>query len=152
MKALLHSCVFGEPLSVTYRGQESDLRERDIISRPWTPMISNMKSFVIVALIAGFSLASTSLAPAQHAPSSEMLSQLSTPKQFDLSKITCGDFLNLSLTDRGYLFLMYAGFDSGKTGVTKFVTADLRSRAQKLTDFCATSPKTAMSAAMRKTP
>ncbi len=91
-----------------------------------------------------------SVAFAQQTPSPQALSQLSTPKEFDLSKITCGDFLNLSLSDRGYLLMMYTGFMSAKSGTTKFVTADLRARAQKLTDFCATAPQTPMFTAIGK--
>lgn len=99
-----------------------------------------------VALL--FSNVSVSLA--QQAPSPEALSQLSTPKEFDLSKVTCADFLNLSLSDRGYLLMLYVGYASAKSGTTKFVTADLRARGQKLTDFCASAPQTPMFTAVGK--
>jgi HdeA/HdeB family len=91
-----------------------------------------------------------SVALSQQTPSPEALSELSTPKEFDLTKITCGDFLNLSLTDRGHLLMMYWGFTAAKSGTTKFVTADIRARAMKLNDFCATSPQTPMMTAVGK--
>lgn len=109
-----------------------------------------MKAPITAILIAALFVSSASIALAQQTPSPQALSQLSTPKQFDLNKITCGDFLNLSLSDRGYLLMMYVGFASAKSSTTKFVTADLRARAQKITDFCATSPKSTMFSAVGK--
>ncbi len=105
---------------------------------------------VIAVLTAALFISGVSVASSQQPPSAAVLSKLSTPKQFDLTKIKCGDFLNLSLTDRGYLLMMYCGFASAKSGTTKFVTADIRARGQKLTDFCATSPQTPMFTAIRK--
>jgi len=95
-------------------------------------------------------MSSFSAAVSQQSPSQEALSELSTPKEFDLSKVTCGDYLNLSLTDRGHLLMMYWGYAAAKSGTTKFVTADIRARAQKVSDFCATSPKTPMFTAVDK--
>ena len=100
---------------------------------------------IIALLTVALLFFSASAAFSQQTPlPPQALSQLSTPKQFDLTKITCGDFLNLSLNDRGYLLMMYLGFISAKSGTTKFVTADIRARARKLIDFCATSPQTPM--------
>lgn len=105
---------------------------------------------MIAALTLALLFSNVSVALPQQPPSQQALSQLSTPKEFDLTKITCGDFLNLSLSDRGYLLMMYVGYASAKFGKTKFVTADLRSRGQKLTDFCANSPQTPMFTAIGK--
>lgn len=104
----------------------------------------------IAALIVVLLGSSVSAALSQQTPSPQALSQLSTPKEFDLTSITCADFLNASLSDRGYLLMMYWGFTSAKSGTTKFVTADLRARAQKISDFCATAPQTKMFSAVGK--
>ncbi|MBV8638402.1 MAG: hypothetical protein JO322_09975 [Candidatus Eremiobacteraeota bacterium] len=105
---------------------------------------------MIAALAVALLFSSVSVVLSQQTPSPQALSQLSTPKQFDLNTITCGDFLNLSLSDRGYLLMLYVGYASAKSGRTKFVTADLRARGQKLTDYCASSPQTKMFTAVGK--
>jgi len=66
---------------------------------------------------------------------------LSTPPQFDLSVLKCHDLLDASLTNRGYALMLYWGYEAGKAGKTKFVTANLRSQTQKLTDYCASNPQ-----------
>ncbi len=109
-----------------------------------------MKIRAIAVLTAAFMFSSFSVSLSQETTSSDALSQLSTPNEFDLTKISCGDLLNLSLTDRGHLLMMYWGFAAAKRGTTKFATADIRARAQKLQDFCATSPQTPMLAAVGK--
>ena len=103
-----------------------------------------MKTAIAAAFLAALFMLPAYPAPADQASSTQPLAQLSTPKTFDMSTITCAEFLNLSLNDRGYLLMMYAGYISAKSGNTKFVTADLRARAQKITDFCAANPKTLM--------
>lgn len=105
-----------------------------------------MTAVLTVALL----FSNLSVALSQQTPSPQALSQLSTPKEFDLTKITCAQFLNLSLSDRGYLLMMYVGYASAKSGTTKFVTADLRAQGQKLTDFCASAPQTPMFTAIGK--
>jgi HdeA/HdeB family len=91
-----------------------------------------------------------SIATPQQLPSAQMLSRLSTPKQFDLSKITCRKFLNASLDDRAYLLMIYWGFEAAKMHTTRFVTADIRNRSQKVIDYCASAPSSPMFAAVEK--
>jgi hypothetical protein len=91
-----------------------------------------------------------SVATPQPIPSQQALSRLSTPKQFDLNKITCRNFLNASLDNRGYLLMMYWGFEAAKSHTTKFVTADIRTRSQRVIDYCASAPDTPMFAAVGK--
>lgn len=75
---------------------------------------------------------------------------LSTPPEFDLRALKCHDLLDASLTNRGYAMMLYWGFEAGQAGKTKFVTAQLRSQSQKLTDFCAKNPQTTIFDAIKR--
>ncbi|MEO9169956.1 MAG: HdeA/HdeB family chaperone [Candidatus Baltobacteraceae bacterium] len=96
-------------------------------------MIRNTMLAVLTALFFGFSDAGA------HAQSTAPM--LSTPAQFDLSAFKCHDLLDASLTNRGYAIMLFWGYEAGKAGDTKFVTAGLRSQSQKLTDYCAEHPQ-----------
>jgi len=75
---------------------------------------------------------------------------LSTPPQFDLSKLRCHYMLDADLTNRGYLVMLYWGYEAGEARKPTFVTATIRQETQALTDFCAQHPETLMMDAIDK--
>lgn len=91
-------------------------------------------TFAALAAVLGGSAASAARAQSTS-------SMLSTPAKFDLNTLQCHDLLDASLTNRGYAMMLYWGYEAGKSGTTKFVTATVRSQSQKLTDYCAEHPK-----------